>query len=227
MTNHRSAVIRGKVARFTRLNGCGVPVSNTKGTLATDGYVKITITQQWQEGVDTAVKNANGKLDVTDKTKDQLKRVEVVMEFTRIDPEAISLVDGNPTILNAKGDSVGFGMGSNATDVYFGLETWQDITNTACGTAKPYFHYTVPYLGNGKIDGEVVIQEETASFTMKAESYAPNSWGASPYLVDLNASDAAAGLFTPIDPNEHVRGQRTLVAPPAPTAGLVPLVVTP
>ena len=225
-SNKVSSSIRGKKLRITKLDFCGSVVYGTKSTLVTDGFIKIDLSAEREDGEETNLKNANGKLCVVDKAPAQLKYYTAEMEFCGVDPELATLVTGQPTILNAAGDSVGVGVGETV-ESFFALEVWADIPGAACGVGglRPYFYYVTPFMTGG-VFGDFTIEEAAATFSMTAETRAPNNWGAGPYDVDLDNSSTpvAAGLFSPILPTDHLRAQRVEVPPPAVTVGAVALV---
>lgn len=223
-SNVESASIRGKALRVTKLDYCGLPVVGAKSTLVTDGFIKIDVKAEKEDGEETNQKNANGKLCIVDKAPPQLKYMTAEMEFCKVNPELATLLTGQPTILNAAGDAVGISIGETV-EAFFALEVWSDIPGGACvGGRRPYLLYVLPFMTNGSF-GDFTVEEKAATFTMTGETRANNQWGAGPYEVDLdNASTPAeAGLFAPILPTEHLRLQRVEVAPPTPTAGAVAL----
>ena len=230
--NQTSSSIRGKALRITKLDACGNIVYGAKSTLVTDGFIKIDLKAEREDGEETNQKNANGKLCVVDKAPAQLKYVTAEMEFCGVNPELASMITGQPVILNAAGDAVGVPIGETV-EAFFALEVWSDIPGAACGIAgvRPYFYYVLPYLTGG-VFGDFTIEEKAATFSMTSETRAPNAWGSGPYDVDLDAGDpladpvvapAPAPLFQPIRPTDHLWPQRVYVAPPAPTAGAVAL----
>ncbi|MFT4086135.1 MAG: hypothetical protein QM658_03120 [Gordonia sp. (in: high G+C Gram-positive bacteria)] len=224
-TNQTSSSIRGKALRITKLDACGGIVYGTKSSLVTDGFIKIDLKQEKEDGEETNQKNANGKLCIVDKAPPQLKYMGAEMEFCGVNPEMASMITGQPVILNAAGDAVGVPIGETI-ESWFALEVWADIPGAACGSggARPYFYYVLPFMTNGTF-GDFTIEEKAATFSMTAETRAPNAWGKGPYKVDLDdsATPVPAPLFQPVRPTDHLWPQRVYVAPPAPTAGAVAL----
>lgn len=228
--NLESKSIRGKALRVTKLDACGGIVYGTKSTLVTDGFIKIDLKAEREDGEETNQKNANGKLCIVDKAPPQLKYMTAEMQFCGVNPELASMITGQPVILNAAGDAVGVPIGETV-EANFALEVWADIPGAACvDGAKPYFYYLLPYMTNGMF-GDFTIEEAAATFTMTGETRAPNTWGVGPYDVDLDAGavgppvvpPAPAPLHTAVRTTDHLHPQRVYVAPPTPTAGAVAL----
>ena len=223
-TNQTSSSIRGKALRITRLDACGNIAYGEKASLVTDGFITINFAAEREDGEETNQKNANGKLCIVDKAPAQLKRVTAEMEFCGVNPELASMITGQPVILNAAGDAVGVPIG-DTIEAFFALEVWADIPGAACGIqgARPYFYYCIPFMGAG-VFGDFTIEESAATFSMTAESKAPNGWGNGPYDVDLDEEGNPAPLFQPIKSSDHLWPQRVYVAPPEVTEGAVELV---
>lgn len=221
-------VIRSHVVRATKLDNCGAPVVGPKSTLVTDGHISIKLSPQYEDGEETNQKNAAGKLIVVDKAIDQLKYYNVEISFARVDPDLFNIVTSQPIVLDHSGAASGIRIGA-AVNTNVGLETWSDVPGTACGEeGKRYGYFALPWVKDGRL-GDFSLENALATFTITGRTERNSQWGKGPYDVVLNAPVAPATaptpgkLLTAIAADQHLHMEPTVVAPPAPTAGAVPL----
>ncbi|AOE44933.1 major tail protein [Gordonia phage Twister6] len=226
MANLTWPSIRGKRARFTRLDECGVPVIGAKSTLVTKGYISVTVSPEYEDATENAPKTADDTFAFVDRGKDLLKYLTGEIQFVGVDPEAYEMVSGNPIWTNAAGDAAGIKVGTyDDIDANFALELWSDIPGQVCQGAKAYGYFLLPFIGPARI-GEIAIQAERAEFSLtNAITKDANSWGVGPYNVELNDADPAvpAKLNTPLTAKDHLVMFQTPVPPPAITAGAIAL----
>lgn len=224
--------IHANIMRLTQVNACGVPIvgSGNKSQLVTDGIVKIGLSAEYEDGEDTTKKNGAGKICFQHKDPDELKYLSPEIEFCGIDPEAYSLITGQPIVLNADGDAVGLRLGSGATDTAFALEVWTDVPGVACETGKPlYGYWLIPFIGPGKLS-DIELSVSAAEFTLSSQTKPGTGWGVGPYdVVEALGDDpqedpnVPSPLLEPLLKNQHIHFEATPIAPPAPTDGAVEL----
>lgn len=222
MPNSTWNSIHAKRVRLTKLDNCGVPITgvDNKSQLVTKGIVKVAYTFEWEEGEDTTVKNGNGEICFQHTDPDQLKYVSTEIQFCGVDPEAFSLITGQPLILDEAGNAVGYKVSSDPIETNFALETWSDVVGSACGGGnKPYGYFLLPFLAAGKL-GDVELSVSAAEFTLTAKTSPGTGWGAGPYAV-VRDSTGPAPLLEPLTAKDHYLSQLTTVAPPEPTEGAV------
>ena len=230
MPNQTWPSIHAKKMRLTKLDACGVPVVGPKSTLVTSGIVKIGLSAEIEDGEETTKKNGNGDICVQHKDPDQLKYIKPEIEFCGVDPEAWSLITGQPLVLDASGtpNPVGIKLGSQPIETNFALEVWTDIPGAACGGgAKPFGYFLLPFVGSGRL-GDFDLEVAVANFTVSAQTKGGAGWGSGPYDVVLHApvggDPAEAGeLLEALTDKDHILIMKTTVAPPADTAGAVAL----
>lgn len=220
--------IRSHVARATKLDNCGAPVIGPKSTIVTDGHVSIKISPQYEDGEETAPKNAGGKIAFVDKADDELKYLNVEIAFLKVDPELFNMVTGQPIVLDHSGNAVGIRIGATIK-ANVALETWSDVPGTVCGPdGKLYGYALLPWLTGGRL-GDFSFENALANFTITTRTEMNSPWGVGPYKVVLNAgatpTDAPVPgpLLTPIAANQPIHMEPTPVIYPAPTAGAIPL----
>ncbi|MFE5789547.1 hypothetical protein [Rhodococcus erythropolis] len=220
--------IRSHVVRVTALDNCGAPVIGPKSQNVSNGHISLKLSPQYEDGEETAPKNAGGKILFVDKAQDELKYFNVELVFSRVEPELFGAMTGQPLVLNSDGEPVGFRIGQSV-DANVAIETWTDVPGTVCGPdGKVYGYFLVPWLKGGRL-GDFSFENALANFTITARTEMNSPWGAGPYNVVLNAPVAPATekvpgpLLTPIAADQHIHGEPTPVIYPSPTAGAVAL----
>lgn len=210
--------IKGKTVRLTRLDECGNVVAGSCTTVVSDCFVNVTISGEFETGDEYIQKSAWGELCINDKDPDILKRVNVSIQFAEINPDALDIITAaNPVV--AGYDTIGASWGTAMNESSFALEVWTKRTGVDCttGAGQEWGYFVVPYVRNGKIDGDITIENAAATLTVMGEGFpAPATWagtpyGSNPFVENFPAGDVF-GLVV------------TTVQPPADTAGCVPYV---
>ncbi len=209
--------VRGKVARFTRLDVCGNPVVGPKSTLVTDGFVTVNFSPQYQEADEISVVKANGKICVSDKGPDTLKNFDVVITLCQVNPALASMLGGYESVLDFRGSAAGYRIGEDITTEGIALELWSDVVqeDECSGAAAEYGYFLAPRIVNAKLSGDITIQNDAVSLEFTG-STKRNKWGVGPYnVVGTGANGTTAGkLLTPMGRKQHLAMQVTTVAPP-------------
>ncbi len=221
--------VRGKVARYTKLNSCGAAVAGAKNTLVSDGFVSIEYSIEYEDGEEMNLKKADGKFAYLFKDDDQIKWININIKFTGVNPDLMGMTLGQPIVLDHEGNAVGIRIGQPiATD--WALETWTDIPGVACTAAKPFGYFLAPWLHGGKLSN-FTIENGAAEFGIEgARTIAGSQWGTGPYNVDLHAGvdpapPAPGKLLVPIAADQHMDMHLTLVPPPAAACDATALVL--
>lgn len=216
--------IRGKVIRVTALNNCGIPLP-TKSVVVTKGFVSVALTNNYEDGEETTVKDADGDICIYDKSPDKIKNVSAEITLCKVNPEMDTIVTGSELVIGHAGEAIGDLLDSDADPAYFALEIWSDIPGQACGVggAKQYLYHVFPFFTDGKV-GDYTIEETAASFTLSAATKWGSGWGVGPYKV-LDGATVPTPLLTAIGEKQHRVRFVTTVAPPVPTDGAVDLSV--
>ncbi|WP_062368045.1 hypothetical protein ACK8HH_17125 [Gordonia sp. LUNF6] len=231
MPNNVWPSIHAKIMRLTKLDSCGQPITgaSNKSMLVTKGIVKISITAETEDGEDTVKKNGNGEICVQHKDPDQIKYLAPEIEFCGVDPEAWSMITGQPLVLDGAGDAAGIKISSAPIEANFALEVWTDVPGAACGAGgnQPFGYFLLPFVGSGKV-GDIELSVSAAEFTLSAQTKPGTGWGVGPYAVVRDEDNAAVPLLEALTPQDHAIMQTVTVAPPTPTDGAVELTpVTP
>jgi hypothetical protein len=213
--------VRGKVARFTRLDVCGNPVIGPASTLVTDGFVTVTFSPQYQEADEITVVKANGKTCVSDKPADTLKWFDVTVTLCQVNPALASMLGGYESVLDFQGSAAGYRISEDITTEGVGLELWSDVVaeDECAGGAAEYGYFLAPRIVNTKLSGDIVIQNDAVSLEFQGQTKR-NKWGTGPYKVVGSGTNGATAskLLTPMGRKQHLHAQVTTVAPPALTA---------
>lgn len=127
-------VVRGKRVRATRLDACGAfPVPTTTNSfVASDGFISVQYSLDYEDGDEHIQKNADGALCINDKTCDVYKRTMVTISFCGVDPDMFSLITSNSVELDASGVDVGFRVSEGISCSNFALELWSGLGGNDC-----------------------------------------------------------------------------------------------
>lgn len=235
MANPKSfPLVRGRIMRVTRVDGCCAPAYGEDNQVVTEGFVSVALTANVNEAEEITIVNANGKTCVRDPGCPEFQGYGVEITFCEVSPCLFSIVTGQPVVTDAAGNVIGFRMNSGVSvcDTGFALEVWMGVPGVACtGDVGAYGYLLLPCLQGGVI-GDFTIENAAITFTVTGASTKDgNGWGIGPYDVVGDGTTGTPGkLPQPLDSDDHLYAIFTTVAPPAPTDGcveLVPPVVVP
>jgi hypothetical protein len=227
MANKCFSLVRGRVMRVTRLDGCGKTIPGATSSVVSDGFITVGLTAQTDEGTTISVTNAAGDVCILDEPCPTFTGYEIAIEFCGVNPTLYSLLTGQKAVVNTAGDSIGFRMNSavDACSVGFALEVWSQVPTSVCepGAGQNYGYFLVPF-AKGGIIGDFTIGNDVVNFSLAGtKSKDGSAWGVGPYNVVPGAGGTAGPLGTAIDPADHLHMQLTTVAPP--TASCEPVAV--
>ena len=210
--------IKGKTVRLTRLDSCGNVVEGSCSTVVSDCFVSVTLSGEFEAGDEYIQKNAWGELCINDKDPDILKRVNVSVVFAEINPDALDILTAaNPVV--SGGNTIGASWSAEPNETAFALEVWTKRTGVDCvGSDPEWGYFVIPFVRNGKIDGDLAIENGSLTMTVMGEGFpASNTWGTSPYTPNPFLQPFPAGdLFGMVV---------TTVQPPADSGGCVPYII--
>jgi hypothetical protein len=218
--------------RVTKTDGCCTPAYGEEdGMVVTDGFVSVALTANINEPEEIVITNANGKTCVRDAGCAEFQGYGVEITFCEVTPCLFSLVTGQPSVVDAQGEIVGFRMNSaiSACDSGFALEVWMGVPGVACsGEAGGFGYLLLPCLQGGVI-GDFTIENAAITFTITgANTKAGNGWGVGPYdVVESTVPGTPGPLPSPLDPDDHLYVSFTTVAPPVETDGCTAVPVAP
>lgn len=222
-------LVRGKVARGTRLTSCGDVVFGDQSMVVSDGVVSIAVTANYDDGEAIQKTNMNGRKCVNKPAEPELLNLSIDASFCGMDPDFYTLITGFPPVVDPlTGDTTGYIVDRSVRpfDVRWALETWAEATDASgCNLDGefPYGYLLWPFLSGGKI-GDYTIENNAVDFS--ATGIITNDgthWGAGPYEVVTDEAGDPDVLQAVLTALQHQYLNRTIVPPPLPTTGLVPL----
>jgi hypothetical protein len=222
---------RGKRLRLTRLDECGEPVEGTCSTLVTEGFILVTDTANYQDPEDITQANADGALCVDDQSDPALRWMDLEIQLCTIDPDAITMMTGDPTVLDdaVAPNTVGYRIDSALTGTgNFALEVWSGVPGQACTAGGfPLFGYHLfPWVKQATFQ-ERTVQNGVYTVTLNARTQAGSTWGVGPYNIRRDATVPATlePLITPIGATQHYHFQWSDAPLPTAACGCTELVI--
>lgn len=214
--------VRGRMARLTRVDGCGRPVCSACSIVTTKGWISSQFSPQVTEGEAINVTNASGEACVVEPAKPSLTGVETTITFCQVDTDAFSLVTGQDPLVNDRGENVGFDIGDIPDGNGFALEIWTGVSSQqgcdgSSGGAE-YGYQVLPWLTAARL-GDWTIENSNVTFSITATARNGSGWGVGPYNVQDYTGNVPGKLFTPIAPNKFGRLIKTTIAPPEAVCG--------
>lgn len=220
MPTVRFTPILGKRIRVTQLDDVGnVPASATADSfLATDGFIRVSISAEVEDGTEILTKKADGSYCVNEKQANSLKRLNLEMELCGVNPALLALISNAEGYADYGGDIAGITLPEGKITKKFAFEMWTGLdssTDVSAGNEGSGY-LLLPYvnaglLGDLQADGENAL---TVSMT-GAYTRGNNKWGVGPFNVVYNATPLAAPLPLAIDAYDHLLLMQTMLAPPA------------
>lgn len=224
-TSVTAPLVRGKVARLTLVDQCGMPIA-TNSSYCTDGFITVSSTKNMDTGDEIKVRQANGIIGVHEPGRVSLLNYSVDINFTKVDPGAMAMLTGDPAILDFNSIIVGWSERAlQQVTQNFALEVWSDTSGTACTAGSRLYGYMLyPLISEAYLTFDNISDKEVTA-TVHGMSYGSPSWGRGPYgaLADgssirgpvATAANTPGRLLLPVDPTEHRHFEMTTIAPPA------------
>jgi hypothetical protein len=226
-------LIQGTRMRATLIDSCGNPVSGASSTVATDGFISVSMTDNVESPDEFKVKNAGGQFCLNQRSQPLLNYIEAKISLCQVAPELLHLLTGATLIYDdATPTHAAVGVGTDS-DTYasasFALEVWTNVGRSRGAAACPasgtrYGYLLLPWLIEGTI-GDVKVENGPVNFEITTITSDGNAWGTGPYNVINTRLGVASRLLTAIPTTRHRHLQFTSLAPPASVCGFQTLVV--
>ena len=219
MATRKIKSVKGRVMRLTRLDECGNPAyGDACGTIVTDGFISVTLSDEVEAGEEYTQKNAWGDFCIAEKDADRRKWVNVTIQMCEVDPEVLDLVGGATPVVDGQGNTIGATFGRDPNPNSFAIEVWtKKAGSSACDPgsgAAEWGYFAVPNVTNGSIDGDITIENGPLTMGLKGEGQgASEGWLDGPY----DPSPFPAGATFP--PDDLYGIFITTTAPPDVTDG--------
>lgn len=218
MATKKLASIKGRAARFTRLDECGVPVIGSCSVVVTKGFISVELSEEVETGDEISQKNAWGEYCINDKDPDITKWVNATISLCEVDPDILDIVTAaTPAIVGT--DTIGASFGTGANTTAFALEVWTKASGQdACaGGTTEWGYFLVPFLKNGRLNGSATINNGAMNLALIGNGFANSNWTVGPHGDN-------PWLVTEGFPETDIWGVvRTTVQPPAFTDGCAAL----
>jgi hypothetical protein len=192
------AFLKGRRMRVTRLDACGRVVYGDNARATSEGFVSISVTSNTNATDEIRVTGAAGQTLLYEASVTELAGFSPELTFARVDPEMLSLMTGQPVVIDSFGNVVGFDVDTKIqlTGLGFALEVWMgapaggDGCTDASATGQ-YGYVLFPFLQGGVL-GDFSIENGGISFVLTGASTKDgNAWGRGPYDVQLNGAAGA------------------------------------
>lgn len=195
MTTRVLRSIKGYRLRVTALSECGDPiVSEGCSTVVSDGFIRVTLTGEYDSGPTYQARDIFGRLCINDRDPDQMTSCGVEMELCAVNPDILQLVAGEQPLL-IDGEAHGTIFGGERNWSAFALEVWTKAVGDSCDGKWGYF--VAPFVRRGRLDGGFTIENGTLTVSLRGDgSAAPATWATTPYDDNpLGVSFPAGSLF--------------------------------
>lgn len=216
MATHTYAPVLGKRIRVTELANSGI-IPDDATFISTDGFVRVSLSAEIEDGTEIMVRNASGAICVNEKRSDSFKRFNVEIEFCGVNPALLTRMTNAEPYEDYNGDLAGFTVPEGPIELKFALELWTGLSGYIAeeGVEEASGYLLLPFVDGGVLGDIVVDGENAVTFTMtRGATRGGNSWGVGPYDVVLDDADEPAVLPTAIDPYDHLLIIDTSLAPP-------------
>lgn len=210
-------LIRGYAFRATKLDGCGNPVFGPDSVVTTEGIITVGLTANNDAGTAISVTNAAGKVCISDTPAPKFLNYTMEIALCGVDPELVGLLTGNPVVLDADDNPIGFDVDSDVdlAGSGFAFEMWSGVPTASCeGGEVSYGYFLSPFAQGGTL-GDFTVQNSEINFTISGAVTKDGSpWGSGPYNVQDDGTGVAGPLVTPVSDKNHLRMIKVTVPPP-------------
>lgn len=209
--------IQAQVARFTRVDECGVPITGAlSAQVTTDSFTQIQNTPNYEEGQRFLLRKANGDSCVNQRGAGFFNWLEQVVTLCTLDPDLLAAVTGEQLIQDSD-ESVGTTFGEGLLTARFSLEVWQPMAGEgACDASglQQYVYWAFPNLGDAQIQA-FTFQNDAFTFQFRDISRRASS------LWDLGDAWLSDNPTSTWDAGKHFAWATTTVEPPVAACGAV------
>lgn len=236
-------VVKGKRARFTLVDSCGMPLAGPRSRLVTGGFVTATASPQMREAQDLESTNADGAVCVADRTKAERKWWNVTLELCKVNTSLYNMLMDWELVLGHDGSPIGFSDQKDQPDNRgVAIEIWTGVgsddecdeipddddilVSGATGSVTKYGYVLFGVVKEFALAGDLQIGAQVSTFSLAGRTGSPTRWGRGPYnVVATDSSNTGGRLLQPIKPGQHLRVFETTIAPPEITGDACPLIL--
>ena len=207
--------IKAQVARFTRVDECGVPVIGAlSAQVSTDSFTQIENAPNYEEGQRYLLRKANGEPCVNQRDAGFFNWIESTITLCTLDPDLIAMVTGEDVISDSDNNR-GTTLGEGLLVSRHSLEVWQPMAGEgACDPSgqQLYVYWAFPNFGDAQIQN-FTFQNDSFTLAYRATSRRASAlWDiGDAYLADNPTATWTSG--------RHAAWAITSVTPPVATCG--------
>jgi hypothetical protein len=209
--------IKAQVARFTRVDECGVPITGAlSAQVTTDSFTQIENAPNYEEGQRYLLRKANGEPCVNQRDPGFFNWIEQTVTLCTLDPDLIAMVTGEQQITDSD-EAVGTTIGEGLLTARFSIEVWQPMAGEgACDESglQQYVYWAFPNVGDAQIQA---FTFQNDAFTIGFKDITRRT---SP-LWDLGDAWLADNPTSGWDAGKHSAWAVSTVAPPVAACGAV------
>lgn len=147
--NDGAGSILALAMRVARLDASGAPVPGANNAYVTDTLVKIDFEEEYDTGDEVTKKNGAGRICLSYKADDTLKRLKFGLTICAPDPELYELLSGG-VVITAGGDSIGYAppkVGGPSVTNGVSIEAWSRAqVGGAAAASRPYIRWPFPLI---------------------------------------------------------------------------------
>lgn len=177
--------IKGRVARVTRLDECGIPVVGACSSIVTDGFISVELSPEQEDGEEFLIKNADGAPCINEFDTGFTKWVTANVELCAVNPHILDIVGGANPLMDTETEPqvIGASWGTDQNLSGFGLEVWTRIAGAACTAGvQDWGYFVIPFLRDGMITDSMTIENDALTVSLTGRGVeAPADWGVGPY----------------------------------------------
>ena len=181
MANDNAASVAGSHIRVTKLDATGKPLTGAKSSYISESFISFSFTPEYEDGDEFTSKNAAGRVCVTFKAADTLKRINLSLAVCDPDPELSQVVAGGITL--GTDDTLGWAapkVGEDPVPNGVAIEVWSKaIVDGKPAGENPYYHWIFPY-AKMRESGERVIQNDILATEFEGWSVGNANFGSGP-----------------------------------------------
>jgi hypothetical protein len=209
-----------KRIRVTELDECGaVPLD--ADYVVSNGQISLTISHEMESGDEFVQKNGVGELCINERNPDSLKRAMFELVLCEVDPDLVTLMTGFRPEMQGS-DVVGFRAVEGLLDTNFALEGWTKLAGGACTGGDVCYGYVLLPWATGAVPGDIVLENGSATFTLKGYTSSNSDWGTGPWDV-AGTNESPGPLDDEILSDEPYLMRKVCVDPPAAACGALPV----
>lgn len=206
------SVVRGKRVRVTELDSCGVPVWSTGQYVVSEGMIQVVLSSVLEAGDEYIQKNADGRLCINERAPDNLKRLNVTIDWCDVCPDLVTLITGYPQEMDGD-EPVGFRVQEGLADKRWALELWTGLGGNKCGPDGEQFGYLLVPNITGSTLGDITVANAATTFQSMGYTEGFSGWGVGPFDV-IGTEGSETPLDVPIGDSDHALLRLTSVPPP-------------